>query len=128
MPDIKEIAKTTMEEIERLLSTKTVVGEPISVEGATIIPLVSFGFGFGAGGGSGKNEKTGEGDGGGTGGGGGMQPVAVIIITKDGVRVQPTKPGATGLVEKIAETIGNVQKAKAERAAAEKNAGEPSDG
>ena len=116
MPDIKEIAKTTMEEIERLLSTKTVVSEPISVEGATLIPLVAFGFGFGAGGGSGKNEKTGEGDGGGTGGGGGMRPVAVVVITEDGVRVQPIRPGATGLVEKIAESISRVREAKQKKA------------
>ncbi len=115
MPDIKEIAKTTMEEIERLLSTKTVVGEPISVEGATLIPLVAFGFGFGAGGGSGKNEKTGEGDGGGTGGGGGMRPVAVIVVTEDGVRVQPIRPGASGLMEKIAETITRVQESRKQK-------------
>jgi uncharacterized spore protein YtfJ len=117
MPDIKEIAKTTMGEIERLLTAKTVIGEPISVDGTTLIPLVSFGFGFGAGGGQGKSDKTGEGDGGGTGGGGGMQPVAVIIVSKDGVKVQPTKPGATGMVEKIAEAIGNARKAKSEKAA-----------
>jgi uncharacterized spore protein YtfJ len=123
MPDIKEIAKTTMEEIERLLNAKTVIGEAISVEGATLIPLVSFGFGFGAGGGQGKSEKTGEGDGGGTGGGGGMKPVAVIIVTKDGVvRVEPTRPGAAGLVEKIGEAIGNARKAKADRPAEEKPA------
>ena len=48
MADVEQIAKTTLEEIERLLNTKTVVGEQISVEGATLIPLVSFGFGFGA--------------------------------------------------------------------------------
>jgi uncharacterized spore protein YtfJ len=115
MPDIKEIAKTTMGEIERLLSTKSVIGDPISVEGATVIPLVSFGFGFGAGGGQGKNDKAGEGDGGGTGGGGGMKPVAVIVVTKDGVRVEPMRPGATGLVGKIAESISNARKTKSEK-------------
>ncbi|MEZ5352289.1 MAG: spore germination protein GerW family protein [Bryobacteraceae bacterium] len=113
MPDIKEIAKTTMEEIERVLTAKTVVGDPISIDGATLIPLVSFGFGFGAGGGQGNSAKTGVGDGGGTAGGGGMQPVAVVIVTKDGVKVQPTKAGASGVVEKIAEAIGNARASKA---------------
>ena len=115
MTDVKEIAKTTMGEIERLLASKSVVGDPISVDGATVIPLVSFGFGFGAGGGEGKGEKTGEGGGGGTGGGGGMKPVAVIVVTKDGVRVEPTKPGASGVIEKIAESISSARKAKAEK-------------
>lgn len=114
MPDLKEIAKTTMGEIERMLTAKSVVGEPITLNGTTIIPLVSFGFGFGAGGGQGKSPKTGEGEGGGTGGGGGMKPVAVIVVTADGVKVVPTKLGASGLVEKLAETFSKVRAAKSE--------------
>jgi uncharacterized spore protein YtfJ len=117
MPYIKDIAKTTMEAIERLLAAKTVVGQPIAVDGATLIPLVSFGFGFGAGGGQGRNDKTGQGDGGGTGGGGGMKPVAVVVVTKDGVKVQPIKPGPSGLVEKIAEAVAASRSAKREKAA-----------
>jgi len=116
MPDIKEIAKSTMGEIERILTAKTVIGDPITIEGATLIPLVSFGFGFGAGGGQGKSDKTGEGDGGGTGGGGGMKPVAVIVVTKEGVRVEPMEPRAPSFVEKIAESISKVRKAKADKA------------
>lgn len=119
MPDINEIAKTTMAEIERMLNAKSVVGEPITVEGATLIPLVSFGFGFGAGGGQGKSEKTGVGDGGGTGGGGGMKPVAVIVVTKDGVKVEPMKAGASGLVQRIAESIATARKTKTEKSSAE---------
>ena len=118
MPDIQDIAKTTMGEIERMLTTKSVVGDPIAVDGSTIIPLVSFGFGFGAGGGQGKDEKAGQGEGGGTGGGGGMKPVAVIVVDKDGVRVQPARPGASGVIEKIAETVVNARTSKAERAEA----------
>ena len=66
MADVEQIAKTTLEEIERLLNTKTVVGEPISAEGATLIPLVSFGFAFVACGG--RAPDKGEGGGSGTGG------------------------------------------------------------
>jgi len=32
--------------------------------------------------------------------------VALVIINKDGVRVEPIKSGAASAVEKIAETIG----------------------
>jgi len=53
MADVEQLVKMTLGEIERLLSTKAVVGEPIVVEGNTIIPLVSIGFGFGGGGGTG---------------------------------------------------------------------------
>lgn len=108
MEDVQRLIKTAMEEIEHLLSSKTVVGEPISVEGNTIIPLVSVGFGFGAGGGTGrmKSGEAGEGAGGGSGGGGGIKPIAVIIVNKDGVRVESIKGGATSALEKVAETIG----------------------
>ena len=69
MEDVEKLLKTAMGEIERMLNTKTVVGEPITIEGNTLIPLVSVGFGFGAGGGTGtmKAGTAGEGTGGGAG-------------------------------------------------------------
>ncbi|NIP74048.1 MAG: sporulation protein YtfJ [Gammaproteobacteria bacterium] len=108
MEDIEGLFKTAMGEIERMLNTKTVVGEPINIEGNTLIPLVSVGFGFGAGGGTGKMKVggAGEGTGGGTGGGGGVKPVALLIINKEGVRLEPIKGAATSVLEKVAETIG----------------------
>jgi len=115
MEEIENMFKTAMGEIERMLNTKTVVGEPITVEGNTLIPLVSVGFGFGAGGGTGKatGGDKGEGTGGGTGGGGGVKPVALIIINKDGVRMESIKGGTASVLEKVAEVVGNsVQKAK----------------
>jgi uncharacterized spore protein YtfJ len=108
MEDIEKLLKTAMGEIERMLNTKTVVGEPITIEGNTLIPLVSVGFGFGAGGGTGKAKASeeGEGSGGGTGGGGGVKPIALIIIGKDGVRLEPIKGATTSVLEKVAEAIG----------------------
>jgi len=108
MEDVEKLLKTAMGEIERVLNTKTVVGEPITIEGNTLIPLVSVGFGFGAGGGTGtmKAGAAGEGTGGGTGGGGGVKPIALIIINKDGVRLESIKGAATSVLEKVAETIG----------------------
>lgn len=106
MKDIEKLFGTAISEIERMLNTKTVVGEPITVEGNTLIPLISVGFGFGAGGGEGTDPGKGSGAGGGTGGGGGVKPVALIIINKEGVRVEPIKGGAASVLEKIAETVG----------------------
>jgi uncharacterized spore protein YtfJ len=105
---VENLLKTTLGEIERLLTTKTVVGEPVTVDGSTIIPMVSIGFGFGAGGGSGKEAKTvaGEAVGGGSGGGGGIKPVAIIVVNKDGVRVEPVRRAAATMVEKMGEALG----------------------
>jgi len=106
MKNVESLFNTTITEIERMLNTKTVVGEPITVEGNTLIPLVSVGFGFGAGGGEKGDSGKGADTGGGTGGGGGVKPVALIIINQDGVRVEPIKSGTASVLEKLAETAG----------------------
>ena len=110
MDIVGEITKTTLEEIQKVLTSRTVVGEPISVEGATIIPLVNAGFGFGAGGGSGKGEssKKGEGAIGVTGGGAWVRPVALVIIDSNGVRVEPVQRGLTSVVENLTNTVPKV--------------------
>lgn len=117
MENVEALLKTAMAEIERMLSTKTVVGEPITVEGNTLIPLVSVGFGFGAGGGTGtmQSGQSGEGAGAGTGGGGGVKPVALIVINADGVRLEPIKGATSSLLEKVAEGIGRSAKGAGEK-------------
>ena len=76
MEDVEKLLKSTVEELDRLLNAKNVLGDPIEREGATVIPIVSYGFGFGAGGNTGSKAGTGAG----TGGGGGIKPVGAIIF------------------------------------------------
>jgi uncharacterized spore protein YtfJ len=119
MEHVESLLKATLAEIERLLSTRTVVGEPINIEGQTIIPLIAVGFGFGAGGGSGKDQKTTslEGLGAGSGGGGGVKPVAVIVVNKDGVRLESVRRGAATMVEKVGEAVGRIMEKRGEKSA-----------
>jgi uncharacterized spore protein YtfJ len=117
MEHVENLLKTTLSEVERILNTRSVVGEPITLEGSTIVPLVAIGFCFGGGGASGKEQKTAsmEGYGGGSGGGGGVKPVAVIIITKDGVRVEPVRKGVATVIEKVGDAVGRVMDRRAEK-------------
>ena len=101
MEHVENLLKTTLAEIERLLNTRTVVGEPISIEGNTVIPLISIGFGFGAGGGSG--------------GGGGIKPVAVIVVNKDGVRIEPIRKPVANLIEKLGDAVGRIVEKRGEK-------------
>jgi uncharacterized spore protein YtfJ len=119
MEHVESLLKATLNEVERLLSTRTVVGEPINIEGQTIIPLIAVGFGFGAGGGSGKDHKTVslEGLGAGSGAGGGVKPVAVIIVNKDGVHLESVRRSAATVVEKVGEAVGNIIEKRRERSA-----------
>lgn len=112
MKDIESLFGKAIDEVERLLNTKTVVGDPITVDGNTLIPLISIGFGFGVGAGEGADPKKGAGNGGGTGAGGGVKPVGLIIIDKDGVRVEPVKGAAASLLEKVADVAGKFAPAK----------------
>lgn len=110
--EIEKLFDKAVTEIERMLNTKTVVGDPITLEDTTLIPLVSVGFGFGVGGGEGTEPEKGAGKGGGTGGGGGVKPVAVLIINDEGVRLEPVKSGTTSVLEKVAETVGKAAASK----------------
>ena len=110
MEDLDNLLKTTLTEIERMLSTKTVVGEPFEIAGNTIVPLVAVGFGFGGGGGAGEEQKTAraKGSGLGTGAGGGVRPIALIIADKEGqIRVEPIHT-ASSVVEKFGEAVARV--------------------
>jgi uncharacterized spore protein YtfJ len=105
MEDIENMVKTTLSQIEKVLSSKTVVGEPITVGETTLIPLLQVGFGFGAGGGAMSDAKA---PGGGTGGAGGMKPIAIIVIDKDGVRIEPIKSSVAAAIEKLGEKVPDV--------------------
>ena len=80
-----------------------------------MIPFISIGFG--AGGGTGKSAKAakGEGTGGGTGGAGGIKPLAIIIVNKDGVRVEPIKGGTASVLEKMGEVVGKLVEKRGEK-------------
>ena len=117
--DVEKLFGAAVNEIERMLNSKTVVGDPITIEDNTLIPLISVGFGFGVGGGEGTDQGKCAGVGGGTGGGGGVKPVALIVMNKDGVRVEPIKGGTASVMEKIAEIAG--------KAVAEKSSGQKAD-
>ena len=119
MDHVESLLKATLAEVERLLSTRTVVGEPINVDGQTIIPLIAVGFGFGAGGGSGREQKTArlEWLGACSGAGGGVKPFAVIIVNKDGVHLESVRRGAATMVEKVGEAVGKIMDKRGEKSA-----------
>jgi len=99
--ELSDILKTITEEMQKSLSAKNAVGDPVTVEGKTVIPLMSVGMGFGAGSGAGKA----DGPNGGGGGALGMKPVAVIIIDQDGVRVERLKEAQHTLIEHVADAV-----------------------
>ncbi len=89
-------SERTFDRALEVADVDTVFGEPIRQGETTIIPaaevITGFGFGFGFGRGSDSgDEPRHEGGGGGGGGGGSVmaRPVAAIVASPDGVRVEP---------------------------------------
>jgi sporulation protein YtfJ len=103
---IEDILKTVTEEIANMISTKTVIGEHIIIEGKTIIPVTKVSFGFGSGGGEGKGKSGDEGFGGGGGGGGAIEPIAFLVVSKEDVKVYSVKD--KGLISQLAEVIPEI--------------------
>ncbi len=69
--------------LEGFVSSKTVVGEAITIDGTIILPLVDVSFGVGAGATESKKENSIAGGGGGGALGAKISPSAVLVI-KDG--------------------------------------------
>lgn len=82
----KDLISEALGKIHEMADANTVMGDPIKVDGITIIPVSKVSYGF-AGGGSDlptKNEK--EAFGGGTGGGMTLQPLGFLIVSNGDVK------------------------------------------
>ena len=90
MNEIEQLLKTTLTELKAIVKADTVIGDPITVGDATVIPVVKVGFGFGIGGGGGTDSSKG-GQGGGAGAGAGLEPIAFLIVDEAGARPEPIK-------------------------------------
>jgi uncharacterized spore protein YtfJ len=82
MENVESLVKTTLGEIEKILSTKTVVGEPVVVDGKTIIPLISVVLPEQARVRQDGTKEMQEGGGGRDGGGAGVRPIAASSVIR----------------------------------------------
>ena len=104
--------QTTMDKFLSAANVEAVYGQPIREGEHIVIPtaeVLSFaGFGLGSGTGSqgpGETENTGSGGGGGGGGRVLSRPVAAIVISNTGVRVEPVVD-VTKIVLAVFTTLG----------------------
>lgn len=106
MGEVEQTISAAIEQVKELLTSGRVVGDPIKIGDATIIPLVSIGFGFGGGGS--KEESEGRG----AGAGGGIKPVALVVADNDGVRVEPIKSMGSSFAASVSEIVRTVAENK----------------
>ena len=123
---IEGIMGVTMEKIRQLVDANTIIGEPITVDGATIIPISRVTFGF-ASGGSDVGAKTNKQMfGGGTGGGVTITPMAFLIVRNGDVKLiqvqsyNNTADRLVGMVPDVMDTVsGLISGGKKEKPAEE---------
>ena len=107
-----DTVQATMDKFLSAAHVEAVYGPPIREGETTVIPTAEVlslaGFGLGSGSGSqgpGENENTGSGGGGGGGGRVLSRPVAAIVISPAGVRVEPIVD-VTKIVLAVFTTLG----------------------
>jgi len=86
--DLDDTIKGLLAELKKLSSSDSVVGKPLSLGGANLLPLcrVSVGFGAGASDGSGtRGQRDGSVEAGGAAGGFSIEPRAFVVVGPDGV-------------------------------------------
>ena len=118
---VQEVLKQLAEDLKRFAKTETIFGEPIEVQGNTIIPVCKMSIGYGGGGGEGvgDNEKKAGGKGSGVGAGAGakLEPAALIIAREGEISVVGIRAKASTwevLLQALPETIEKLRKAKKE--------------
>ncbi len=94
-------------EFEKLVQTKTVIGEPFAVGDVTLVPVVSVTCGIGGGGGEGNagtQANNAGGTGVGIGGGFRVTPIGVVVVKGDDVSLLTIKKKG-GFLDKLFEAL-----------------------
>lgn len=103
---VQSVLGMSMDKIKEMVDVNTVIGNPIAVDGVTLIPISKVTYGF-AGGGSDLPTKADGRFGGGSGAGITITPIAFLSVADGKVQVLPIndKPGAAEAVVAAVPTI-----------------------
>lgn len=95
-----EVRKQIFEDFKKMITTESVVGQPIYLGDATIVPFVDISFGFGTGS-QGTNAAGGA--------GGKVTPTAVLIMKGERVELFSIKnAGPNGTIDKVLNMVPEV--------------------
>ena len=105
--NLPNMLQDTISKIREMVDVNNVIGEPITVDGVTIIPVSKVSVGFG-GGGSDFSKAPASGElpfGGGVGGGVKVNPICFLIVKDGNVRMMPVAAPASTTADRIVEMV-----------------------
>lgn len=107
----KEVVDSLLKGMDTILSSKTVVGNPVVVGDTTIIPLVDVSFGVAAGASANNTKNTNNGMGG---MGGKVSPTAILVIHDGNTRLISVKDTdvLTKVLDMLPEVVNKITKPK----------------
>ncbi|HBP25101.1 MAG TPA: sporulation protein [Oribacterium sp.] len=107
--NVKEILDTMFKGMDAFVNSKTVVGEPVHVGDATLIPLIEVSCGMGAGG-YGKTKDAKNGDGGAGALSSKITPTAILVLQNGNTKLVNIKnqDAVTKLLDMLPETIDKI--------------------
>lgn len=105
--NLPNMLQDTISKIREMVDVNNVIGEPITVDGVTIIPVSKVSVGFGGGGSDfAKAPASGEQPfGGGVGGGVKVNPICFLIVKDGNVRMMPVAAPASTTADRIVEMV-----------------------
>ncbi|HIS05100.1 MAG TPA: sporulation protein YtfJ [Candidatus Fimenecus stercoravium] len=123
------ILEATIEKVKNLVSVSTIIGDPMQIEGMTIIPVSKVTYGFASGGSDFPSKSNQEIFGGGGGAGVTITPVAFLVISDGEVTLKHitafdnAAERVVNLVPEMFDKVTSVvNKAKKEKARAAQDA------
>ena len=108
---IQGLMGVTIEKIRDMVNAETIIGDPIHVDGTTIIPVSRVTFGFASGGSDVAPQSSKQMFGGGTGAGVSVTPVAFLVVSGGNVRTVQLVEKVTAVDNAIAalpELVGKI--------------------
>ncbi len=112
--NISDVMGTTIEKIKTMIDADTIVGEQITVDGVTIIPVSKMCFGY-AGGATdfgGKGENGSKCFAGGGGAGATITPIGFLTVKNGNVKMVPVDSGDNAMAKAIDMLPEGIEKIK----------------
>ena len=106
--NLPNMLESTIAKIREMVDVNSVIGDPITAGGLTIIPISKVSVGFGGGGSDYVSRNLNKQEnpfGGGAGGGIKVTPVAFLIIKEGSVRMLPVAAPANTTADRIVEQV-----------------------